>query len=461
MKINNNISAVITNKQLLRTEDTLAASMERLSSGLRINHAKDDPSGMAIAGKMNAQIDGLSRASRNSSDGISVLDTADGALTEVTSMLQRMRELSVQAANGTMSENDRAAIQKEIGNLVEEIDRISEATEFNTKTLLDGSLSNRVYGDHFTRPTPSSTVEAGFYNFTVNAAAKQASVDIDVTNGLTYPIPSDQAGSITINGAAAMIEAGMSKEDVIGSIRDAAEIGGALITITGDIVTVKSEYYGVNEHVDVVSNSTLVLPDGAEHQTGKNAEITMDTANSLFKDHPTATIKHEGNHITFTDVEGFSLSMKLEAGFENTAADPMIKCEVTDIGPMDLQVGANMGQQITVRIPSISSEYLYLDEVDVSKVGGPERAMTRLDEALATVNDIRANLGAYTNRLEYTVSSLNATHENMNSAISRIADVDMATEMVEYTKDNVLQQAGTSALSQANELPQMALQLLQ
>ena len=458
MKINNNISAVITNKQLLRTEDTLAASMERLSSGLRINHAKDDPSGMAIAGKMNAQIDGLSRASRNSSDGISVLDTADGALTEVTSMLQRMRELSVQAANGTMSENDRAAIQKEIGNLVEEIDRISEATEFNTKTLLDGSLSNRVYGDHFTRPTPSSTVEAGFYNFTVNAAAEQASVQIDVTNGLTYPITADQAGSITINGAAAMIEAGMSKEDVIGSIRDAAEIGGALIEITGDgdKVTVKSEYYGVNEHVDVVSNSTLVLPDGAEHQVGKNAEITMDTANSLFKDHPTATIKHEGNHITFTDVEGFSLSMKLEENFKGN-----IKCEVTDIGPMDLQVGANMGQQITVRIPSISSEYLYLDEVDVSKVGGPERAMTRLDEALATVNDIRANLGAYTNRLEYTVSSLNATHENMNSAISRIADVDMATEMVEYTKDNVLQQAGTSALSQANELPQMALQLLQ
>ena len=458
MKINNNISAVITNKQLLRTEDTLAASMERLSSGLRINHAKDDPSGMAIAGKMNAQIDGLSRASRNSSDGISVLDTADGALTEVTSMLQRMRELSVQAANGTMSENDRAAIQKEIGNLVEEIDRISEATEFNTKTLLDGSLSNRVYGDHFTRPTPSSTVEAGFYNFTVNAAAEQASVQIDVTNGLTYPITADQAGSITINGAAAMIEAGMSKEDVIGSIRDAAEIGGALIEITGDgdKVTVKSEYYGVNEHVDVVSNTTLVLPAGAAHKTGKNAEITMDTADSLFKDHPTATIKHEGNHITFTDVEGFSLSMKLEEKFKGA-----IKCEVTDIGPMDLQVGANMGQQITVRIPSISSEYLYLDEVDVSKVGGPERAMTRLDEALATVNDIRANLGAYTNRLEYTVSSLNATHENMNSAISRIADVDMATEMVEYTKDNVLQQAGPSALSQANELPQMALQLLQ
>ena len=456
MKINNNISAVITNKQLLRTEDTLAASMERLSSGLRINHAKDDPSGMAIAGKMNAQIDGLSRASRNSSDGISVLDTADGALTEVTSMLQRMRELSVQAANGTMSPNDRAAIQLEINNLVEEIDRISESTEFNTKTLLDGSLSNRVYGDHFSRPNPSSDVEAGFYNFTVDAAAEQASVAIDITDGLTYPIPSDQAGGITINGVAAMIEEGMTKEDVIGRIRDAAELGGAEITIAGDIITVNSMEYGVNGYVDIVSNCTLNLPAGAEHQVGKNAEITMDTTNSLFKDHPTATIKHEGNKITFTDVEGFSYSMKLEAGYEGD-----IVSEVTNIGPMDLQVGANMGQQITVRIPSISSEYLYLDEVDVTKTGGPEKAMTRLDEALSMVNDIRANLGAYTNRLEYTVSSLDATHENMNAAISRMADVDMATEMVEYTKDNVLQQAGTSALSQANELPQMALQLLQ
>lgn len=456
MKINNNISAVITNKQLLRTEDTLAASMERLSSGLRINHAKDDPSGMAIAGKMNAQIDGLSRASRNSSDGISVLDTADGALTEVTSMLQRMRELSVQAANGTMSDNDRAAIQLEINNLVEEIDRISESTEFNTKTLLDGSLSNRVYGDHFSRAIPSSSVEAGFYNFTINQPATQASVTIDITNGLTYPIDAASSGSITVNGAAAMISEGMSKEDVIGSIRDAAELGGAEISINGDQVTVYSEIYGTNGYVDLVSNCTLNLPAGADHTTGNNADITMDTANSLFKDHLTATIKHEGNKITFMDVEGFSLSMKLEAGYSGD-----ISTEVTNIGPMDLQVGANMGQQITVRIPSISSEYLYLDEVDVTKTGGPERAMSRLDEALSTVNEIRANLGAYTNRLEYTVSSLDATHENMNAAISRMADVDMATEMVEYTKDNVLQQAGTSALSQANELPQMALQLLQ
>ena len=151
MKINNNISAVITNKQLLRTEDSLAGAMERLSSGLRINHAADDPSGMAISGKMDIQIEALALASRNANDGISVIQTADGAMNEVTSMIQRMRELSVQAANGINSISDKQQIQAEISQLREEIDRISSSTEFNTKQLLDGSLDERVYADKVSR----------------------------------------------------------------------------------------------------------------------------------------------------------------------------------------------------------------------------------------------------------------------------------------------------------------------
>ncbi|MCR4610461.1 MAG: flagellin, partial [Lachnospiraceae bacterium] len=145
MKINNNISALVTNRQLLRNEDYLAASMEKLASGLKINHAADNPSGMAISGKMRAQINGLDRASQNASDGVSVLQTADGALNEVTSMIQRMRELSVQAANGIVEQQDKEAIQSEISSLLEEVDRIATSTEFNTKTLLDGSLDTRVY----------------------------------------------------------------------------------------------------------------------------------------------------------------------------------------------------------------------------------------------------------------------------------------------------------------------------
>ena len=150
MRINNNISAVITNNQLLGTEESLADVMEKLSSGFNINHASDDPSGIAIAGRMQSQIDGLSQASDNGDDGISMLETAEGALNEVTSMLQRMRELCVQAANGTNSDSEKSSIQKEIDSLLAEIDRVSETTQFNTINLLDGSLDNRIYGDHVT-----------------------------------------------------------------------------------------------------------------------------------------------------------------------------------------------------------------------------------------------------------------------------------------------------------------------
>ena len=178
MKINNNISAVISNKHLLRSENALSMSMERLSSGFKINHAVDDPSGIAISNKMNAQIDGLSRSSRNASDGISVLDTADGAMGEITSMIQRMRELSVQAANDLNTQDDKKAIQLEIDSLTEEINRISSTTEFNTKSLLNGSLDNRVYGENLERMQVSDKVEEGTYKFTVKEPATRAYVEM-------------------------------------------------------------------------------------------------------------------------------------------------------------------------------------------------------------------------------------------------------------------------------------------
>ena len=182
MKINNNISAVISNKHLLRNENSLSISMEKLSSGYKINHSGDDPSGMAISSKMRAQIRGLDQASQNASDGMSVLETADGALNEVTDMIQRMRELSVQAANGTNSESDRASIQMEVDDLREEIDRVSETTEFNTKKLLDGSLDKRVYTDGISRVAISDDVPAGKYGFTITSMPTKAEVvggDVD------------------------------------------------------------------------------------------------------------------------------------------------------------------------------------------------------------------------------------------------------------------------------------------
>ena len=468
MKVNNNISAVITNNQLLRTEDSLAKSMERLSSGLKINHSKDNPSGMAISNKMQAQINGLDQASRNSADGSSVLETADGALNELENMLQRMRELCVQAANDTNSYSDRRAIQDEIDKLKDEVDRISSTTEFNTKKLLDGSLDKRVYADNVSRVQVSEKVESGSYQFRIDQAATRASF-----YGATIPDPLTNSGTVSINGSAVELTAGMRREEAFEALRSAAEVGEA--AVVGPDADSKYEFmstaYGDNATLNItVSDDGLAGELGlsginGNTQYGSDPVVDMNkTAPSAFSDHPHATVSYSGNKVTFTDVGGFKMSCLLDAGVDDTN-DPYgnagrVTLNVTDLGPMDLQIGANEHQQMTVKIPATDTKSLYIDDLDVTTVKGASRGISKVDEAIAQINQTRASLGAYTNRLESAVSSLDQTSENMNAAISRISDVDMALEMTEYTRLNVLTQASTSALSQANELPQMALQLL-
>lgn len=479
MKINNNISAVVTNKQLLRTEDNLTAAMQRLSSGLKINHAKDDPSGMAISGKMHTQIKGLDRASQNANDGVSVIQTADGALTEVTSMLQRMRELSVQAANELNSSEEKEAIQKEINSLRKEIDRVSTDTEFNTKSLLDGSLDTRVYGDHFSRTYVSESVTAGTYKMTVNAAAEQASATNATGTALTGTVTAAQAGALKINGVGIKITEGMSATDVYEALRKGAEQASCKISDEGDPLKISSDFYGKSSSVEVVFGNEGLrdyfgFTDLKTTNYGKDADITLKTED-LTTNPPTfgfskqATVSTDGNRYTVTDTGGFEMDFLVENNAVKDATGTVtsgwstgdLDIEVTDIGPMVLQIGANESQNMTVRIPSISSQDMYLDEIDVTKAGGPDRAMANLDKAIARVSEIRSGMGANQNRLESTVKSLDDTDENMNSAVSRIEDADMAVEMSDYTKYNVLQQAATSVLSQANEIPQTALQLLQ
>ncbi len=538
MKINNNISAVITNKHLLRNENNMAASMERLSSGYKINYAKDDPSGMAISNRMRAQIRGLDRASQNSSDGTSVLQTADGALNEVQSMLQRMRELSIQAANGTNSDSDREAIQDEIGQLRDEIDRVSETTEFNTKKLLNGDLDTKVYAEGATREEASEEVEAGFYNFYVSEPSTRA-----VYSKFTIPNSVDKECSISINDSVAILKPDMTKSEIQEAVRDAAEKGKAELNTDADgniIDGIWSTDYGKNGVLDFkVSDAETATAFGLDQDPavlekedvteeneqnlnisykalyGNQAEILMDVSDtSAFKDHKTATYTVDGNKVTFTDRGGFKLSLLLDAAtdvtmdnaYEYIKSDPLTKlttttdvttklpadvttssinasagqkyydekgtnvqklgvgyvsCEVTDKGPMDLQIGANANQQMSVKIPDCGSDMLYLDRVDVTTKTGATDAIDQLDYAMDRINEIRSAIGAYSNRLESATNSLDDTEENMTAAMSRIKDTDMAEEMTEYTKDNVIAQASTSALSQANDMPQMALQLLQ
>ena len=489
MKINHNMSAMIANKRLLDSDKSLSNSIERLSTGLRINRASDDAAGMAIATKMKAQIKGLSQASRNASDGVSVLDTADGALTEVHAMLQRMRELSVQAANETNMPDDLEAIQAEISSLRDEIDRISKDTECNTKHLLDGTLDQRVYPDTrgVTRIDISDSVTANMYTITVNEDAALAKYEGGAQHTGTDTVPAGVSGTVAINGVEIEISEGETFEEVYNKLREGAERGEVNLMVVADLsdqsgtpenggyvptdlntpgnLVFVSDEYGTSTEMNITCDdpdlAAFLGIDAEVKEIGKDVDVTIPTSTATFDSGfgTQATVLTDGNYVTISDRNGFE--MKFEVIPDMIAAGSNVKMEVTDIGTMTLQIGANENQTVDVRIPEVSSRTLYIDKVDVCTVKGADRAITSFDGAIAKVSEVRSSIGAYQNRLDYAVSSLDGTELNMTQALSRIEDVDMAEEMTEYTKFNVLTQAATSVLAQANDLPQQVLQLLQ
>ncbi len=476
MKINRNMSAVQTNSYLLRTENRLSASMERLSSGFKINHASDNPAGIAISNKMRAQIDALDQAEANASNGVSVIQIADGALNEVSSVLQRIRELSVQAANGTNSFSDRDSIQKEIDNLRREVDRVSANTEFNSKELLDGSSDIRVYAEDVTRIDISDTVESGNYTVSVTEAARQAEIVIT-------PPQNAPEGDITINGVVMRVTAGMSEDEFFYEMRTAAEEADCWVERDGATGAIRllSNRYGSNAEIELSVSKNLGEYMGYDQtgeyneetrsyelvEAGQDAQVSIptDRAGSGFSS--TATVEADGNRVHISDLNGFYIDFLLDSDYvasgqpADILANGNLELEVTDIGTMTLQIGSNQYQTMDVRIPEVSVNSLYLDTVDVRVKKGAEQAMVTLDDAIAKLSEIRSRLGAYQNRLESAVSSLAETQENMTSAYSGLTDTDMAEEMTVYTQQNILDQATISVLSQANDLPQQVLSLLQ
>lgn len=472
MKVNHNISAVISNNQLLRTESNLTESIERLSSGLRINSAKDDPAGLAISNKMKQQIDGIEQANSNAQNGISALNTADGALNEVTNIIQRMHELAVQAANDTNTQEDKQATQEEINKLVEEVDRISRDTEYNKKSLLDGTLNTRVYAKNVSRISISDYVAAGDYKVEITEVGEKASFEETGLMNTLKPADGEET-ELNINGYKVTIASTDDDEAIKEKVRTCAEKGEAVADIQADgTVKFTSAAYGSLEKLDIsyqvknIENDEVVREENLTGSPvfGKDAKATRvpkdpsGSSGSNFEE--TATVTTVGNRINITDKDGFSMNFLLNDDFDVTADSP-VTLEVTDMGTMDVQVGANEHQMINVRIPKISSESLYLDTIDVTTITGADRALNTLDEALATVSAARSKIGAYTNRMEYSSSSLGQTDEDLTAAYSRIKDIDMATEMTTYANQQVLQQAGTSVLAQANDIPQQVLQLLQ
>lgn len=512
MRINHNISAIKANSILGRNNTSLEKSLERLSSGLRINRAADDAAGMAISQKMKTQIAGLEQASRNAADGISVIQTAEGALSEVGAMLQRMRELAVQSANGTNTAEDRAAIQAEINNLNEEIQRISDTTEFNTKTLLNGDIDRKSYSSNSNVRliSLSDAVDVKDYNITITQDARQAVLLGASGTGETTPITAAQAGKININGEDIEINEGDTIEDIYQKLRDLGDLVNVAIVPIADGTTgptgspaidyvdtagyeadtagytgtnrllFVSKEYGTAQTIEInCDNSDLAarlgLGSGKITATGVDAIADIPATNSGFT--TTATVSAEGNVITITDRGGFE--MKFEAApytvgttFTDSVAGAPVAVPtggtpvtpaitVLDAGPMSLQIGANEGQIMEVRIPKVTPKTLGIDNINLGTEAGAQKAIAALSDAVNMVSGIRAKLGAYQNRLEHSIANLDVSAENITEALSRIEDTDMAEEMANYTQYQVLTQAGTSMLAQANERPQNVLTLLQ
>lgn len=472
MRVNHNISALRANTQLRNTESLLAKSAERLSSGYKINHAYDDSAGFSIAKRMNTQIKALGRASQNAADGISVIQTAEGALNEVSAILIRMKELAVQAANDTNSTEDRNALQKEVEQLKAEIDRISTSTDFNTKELLNGEVGRKGITDnkYVTVIKNTEAVFAGNYAISVTEDPEQAkyeggSIDDYDNEGIGV------SGTIKINGASISINKRDGSVAIYEKIREGASAVGIELSDfnPGSTLTFTTKEYGSHASIliecDEELSDKLGLPmkGEMEAQKGKDAGVSLkyedDTENGIKKFSNTATLSVRGDKAIIKDAGGFEMEVHIAPGAAEAGED--IKLMILDAGYMTFQLGANTGDSIDISIGRVDTETLGIKHLNLGSHESASMAISLIDKAISKNSEERSKLGAFQTRLEHTIKSLDETEENMTSAFVRIMDTDMAEEMTEYTSRQVLQQAGTSLLAQANERPQTVLSLLQ
>ncbi len=512
MKINYNVSAMIANNKLNIAEGRVSKSLERLSSGYKINEAKDNPSGMAISRKLREQINGLDRASSNTSDAISAVQTADSALQEITSIVQRIRELNVQALNDVYTDNDRAAIQEEVDGLTDEIDRIVRDTEFNSITLLDGSIDRKGFTNttEVSVDTYSTEVMPGDYKFKITqapelAVCKAGQAGVSGTSTITAA----QAGKITINGESVEIKEGETMTEVYEKLKYTASKGDVNVFVVdknatkeanitnetlssagyiidkgiddlgGDnVLMFVSEEYGADAHVNISwDNADLAAALGLVDSTGDMStenvgvdakiEIVKNTADpkSLFTS--TATAAVNGDKVVFSDRNNFQIDVTIDPdvlSVQNSGAGVTefeVVMEINDMGAMKIQVGGMEGQTVDVVIPPMSVKDLGLDNLNMMGSEGLNRSLVAIDSAMDRILEVEAKIGAYESRFETTVSAISSYDYNLEEAESRVMDTDMAEEMTNYQTANVIAEAATAMVAQANERPQRILQLLQ
>ena len=541
MIVQHNMSAMNANRMLGITNSSLAKSTEKLSSGYKINRAADDAAGLSISEKMRSQIRGLNKASDNAQDGISLIQTAEGALNESHSILQRMRELSVQASNGTETDDDREAVQQEISQLQDELTRISSTTEFNTMKLLDGSLagpqgvskgSNQTIGSQVANLKAAETgmtagadtsTETGLFaketikidgaditvdwttltseekaalkqNWTASDSSKASKAATIMQDKINEAIDNSGLGvahvtvksSVTGVAASFNIKSGSEGTDSKISFDNSADtlIGKTLAGVAAADVTGSTKYSGENVaatekfYMNINGQSLVVTPaakvdnGAAMSDVATTLQTSINTAIDTYnKDRDDAdqlkkvtvdvskdgrlVVSSESGSVSFSDFGTGEAAKKLglDASATKTAAN----------GGMTLQIGANEGQTMNFGIEDMSAAALGVDggKVDIATQSGAQKATTTIDAAIKKVSAQRSKLGAVQNRLEHTIANLDTASENTQTSESRIRDTDMAEEMVAYSKNNILLQAGQSMLAQANQSNQGVLSLLQ
>ena len=504
LTINTNVPSLNAQRNLGKSQNDLARSMQRLSSGLRINSAKDDAAGLAISDRMTSQIRGLNQAARNSNDGISLAQTAEGALQETTNILQRMRELSIQSANDTNSASDRASLQAEVNQLQQEMTRIASSTSFNGRNVLDGTLNNAQF------QVGANANETISFSIPSAEAAFLGNHTLESTNATATSIEAATAADTdTLEGN----NVGAQTLSIFGPESEAVSTVAILENDSAkkivDDINVKSEETGVYAEArttatisgigtagivsfQLTGNNTTAIPVSSLVAANDLTSLSNAINDQMGNTGILATLSGDKTEITLTQAEGYDIqigdyshsaavTMTVEGNEHTPPASPTPITLTSGAGNDDSTViggkvsffsngSYTVSSSATVLAGSIFSEdagapngsALYsIDDIDISTVQGASEAIRSIDGAVGQIDSMRGDLGALQNRFESTIANLQNVSENLSAARSRILDADIAQETSAMTKNNILQQAGVAILSQANQTPQLALQLLQ
>ncbi|AYM97176.1 flagellin [Acidovorax sp. 1608163] len=482
--INTNVASLTAQRNLGASQSSLNTSIQRLSSGLRINSAKDDAAGLAISERFTSQIKGLNQAVRNANDGISLAQTAEGALKASGDILQRVRELAVQSANATNSAGDRQALQAEVGQLVSELDRISKTTEFNGMKLMDGSFGTQQFqvGANANQTIVASTGDLrtnGYGNNQVLAAGTATTTNNN-NNGVT-------AGTLSVNGFVG------SKDIAVASLATASAIAASVNGVKADTGVTATARTELSVAFGAAGAYTLAIQ--SDNTVGQSISFTLSASNTAdglsaaisaindqsSKTGVTAALSADGTKIQMTNATGNDVLIndfntpnagtvtvqKLDAAGANVGAAVVLAVNATSDNAktsgyvtLDSEKSFSVTATGTNAATAASSTIKKVSELDITTFAKATDALKTVDSALSFINGERAKLGALQSRFETSISNLQVTSENLSASRSRILDADFASETANLSRAQILQQAGTAMVAQANQLPQGVLSLL-